>query len=1181
MKKRFFALLVSVCLLVTSYLIFVPVESEAAGPSLSPIFNVDYRRNKKGDLSGNWDSSSTSYIKLASQDNVYYAVRDTSTATEDKNIAYYNNNSTSNYTGQWFSLELYFRYSTNGEIAAFKQYKSSDENGNKTRWFFVGVTGGKLCFCWNNSSTYYAAGNSNLQDYISTSITLTDNTWYHLVVVFDTTNYVVQTLKLNNTNQKSNITYKYNNSNKASRWIDTLKNWGKVYNSDNSLNDRARFGAKTNRCRFIRVYKVDISDYIANLYYNKDNYTAGTTYNYSSSSAFTYNTTSLAPGGLATVSSMTYPDPLATYTFTCTGVGSINGSSGAVTANNPTAAGTIVASRNQIYDGKTATKSVNISVSATMYTIYWKNWDGTGLKTDTVAMGTTPVYNGTPQRAGNAQYRYTFTGWSPTVSTVNGNATYTAQFRQDVNTYTVTWKNYNGTTLETDTGVAYGTNPTYNSGTPTKPEDVQNTYTFSGWSPAVSQVQGNVTYTAQFTPVTKKYKITFINGTEELYTPSVNYGSNPVYSGATPTRAEDDQYTYLFDGWITNSAIADSTNPSITPLPSPLPSVEGIASYYAHFSPTTKTYTYTFYDYDGTTVLKTDTIPYGDTIVLPEDPTREPTNTEVYSFDKWVDSNGDPVSISTISGNVDFYASYTTGTRYYTITWLDDDNSPLTTTSEEYGATPSYPFSDPTKTADNTYTYSFSGWTPSIETVTEDTSYTAVYDSEYIVYIIQATSILQDNTSAARVVPISVVGDRYYGNTITLTASLPENYEFIKWQVSADGTNWSDATGSGSTSASYSVTVNGDAYYRAVVRSLGAFILKVEAPEFTINENPGMNHGTAFFDGGTNVTVDYTTDSYTFKYWRNGADKIVHTSENGTAYTFYITSNVTLKAEYADETVSKESYVIYVSAYDQILESYSLSSSEAGSRAQPSSGPSKLGYRFLRWDKTPSEIAALIDQNTEKTIIVYPVYEKINESNELRVQYKTASDDTIANDFVLTIELGKNKSITAPNIENHTFSYWMIGEEIVSYGETYRIRPLKDTTIIAIYDYSGDVTAVPIVSITGKTATDMGGGKYKISFTATRTVPEGFTLIKQGVILTSKSSIANGDDFTLDNTSTGVKVYEGNNTEANGNTTANVNVTKPGTVIYVRGYVTYKDSNNVLHTVYSQIDSASYSSLTA
>ena len=79
---------------------------------------------------------------------------------------------------------------------------------------------------------------------------------------------------------------------------------------------------------------------------------------------------------------------------------------------------------------------------ADKFPIRFLNYDGTVLQNSEFAYGTTPVYSGAnPAKPGSAQYSYSFIGWSPSIHTVTGTETYTAQFSENVNTYTVTWKN--------------------------------------------------------------------------------------------------------------------------------------------------------------------------------------------------------------------------------------------------------------------------------------------------------------------------------------------------------------------------------------------------------------------------------------------------------------------------------------------------------------------------------------------------------------------------------------------------------------------------------------------------------------------------------------------------------------------------------------------------------------------
>lgn len=170
------------------------------------------------------------------------------------------------------------------------------------------------------------------------------------------------------------------------------------------------------------------------------------------------------------------------------------------------------------------------------YTIIFQNYDGTELQKETVNHGDAVSYKGTvPTKPATAQYTYTFSGWSPNIEyTAMADATYVAQFDKTVNKYTITFKNWDGTILEAKDW-EYGTTPSY-AGTPTRPADAENTYTFTGWDKVISSVTGEATYTAQY------------NGTLNSYTLTTS-GENGTTTG---------DGTYLYGKTVTITATPDA-----------------------------------------------------------------------------------------------------------------------------------------------------------------------------------------------------------------------------------------------------------------------------------------------------------------------------------------------------------------------------------------------------------------------------------------------------------------------------------------------------------------------------------------------------------------------------------------------------------------------------------------------
>ena len=148
-------------------------------------------------------------------------------------------------------------------------------------------------------------------------------------------------------------------------------------------------------------------------------------------------------------------------------------------------------------------------------------------------------------------------------------------------TYTVTWKNDDGSVLRTDKDVEYGKMPSYGAN-PTKAADAQYTYTFKSWTPEVKAVTGNAVYTAVYEKTVNKYTVTWKNddGSVLRTDKNVEYGKMPSY-GANPTKAADAQYTYTFKDWT----------PEVK-------TVTGDATYQATYTKEANTYTLT-YDLDG------------------------------------------------------------------------------------------------------------------------------------------------------------------------------------------------------------------------------------------------------------------------------------------------------------------------------------------------------------------------------------------------------------------------------------------------------------------------------------------------------------------------------------------------------------------------------------------------------
>ena len=307
-----------------------------------------------------------------------------------------------------------------------------------------------------------------------------------------------------------------------------------------------------------------------------------------------------------------------------------------------------------VFETDTVEKDMTLTAKWTpeVYSVTFKNYDGTELAKENVSYGSLPQYSATPEKLGNAQYSYAFARWvdengqTVDLANIDKNIILTAEFAETLNKYKVTFKN--GEEVLKEEQVEYGTVPTAPETNPTKAADAQYTYTFKGWDKEIAAVTGEVVYNAEFTETLNKYKVTFKNGDEVLKEEQVEYGTTPTAPETKPTKAADAQYTYTFKGWDKEIA-----------------AVTGEVVYNAEFTETLNTYKVTFKN--GDEVLKEEQVEYGTVPTAPEtNPAKDFDAENHYVFDGWDNE------LAEVTGEIVYNALFRAEAHVYTVDSSDD-----------------------------------------------------------------------------------------------------------------------------------------------------------------------------------------------------------------------------------------------------------------------------------------------------------------------------------------------------------------------------------------------------------------------------------------------------------------------------------------------------------------------------
>ena len=407
-----------------------------------------------------------------------------------------------------------------------------------------------------------------------------------------------------------------------------------------------------------------------------------------------------------------------------------------------------------------------------------------------------------------------------------------------------------------------------------------------------------------------------------------------------------------------------------------------------------------------------------------------------------------------------------------------------------------------------------------------------------------------------------------YAEGTTVTASAISGYNFVGWFVN-------EYTGTAySTDLTCEVKPTDDCTMIAVYEPIsgGKFWLTVTASEFTVNGGAVQDsYLYEQFAVGASVTVNFT-GSENFLYWVNASNKVVSTDKS---YSFIMGSETTLKAVYG-KARQNQATVVFISHSDQIISSKAYTTNDTIQFPVP---PIKMGCTFTGWSMTESEIRAAMANNSG-IIQVRALYTEPSIACKVTVVYPEGTDNQVVNAVV-----GKAIDVTAKDIEGKTFSYWTDNDgNILGYTKTLKLAPSGDMTVKAVYGENAEVK--PVITMSEVSATK-ANESYVVTFMATRAVPDGYKVVKQGILWSRDAACGEAGAaayMQFDSNGKlpdGVKAYIGNNLELNGVTRYDITTKYNDRTFYGRGYMVLEsDAGKLLYIYTDTIASGSYDSLT-
>ena len=711
----------------------------------------------------------------------------------------------------------------------------------------------------------------------------------------------------------------------------------------------------------------------------------------------------------------------------------VNYNSAATAPLIPTRIGYTFSAWDKTFNKITQYTLVTALYTRNIYTVNFKDHDGSLLKSEEVNHGSTATAPSNLIRTG-----YTFTGWDVAFDNVTEDITVIAQYA--INKYSVRFEDWDKEELKTEI-VDYNLSAT----APASP--TQTGYTFTGWDVAFDNVTEDITVTAQYT--INKYSVRFEDwNQEEIKTEMVDYN----LSATAPSNIIRTGYT--FTGW---DVAFDNVTEDITVI-----AKYAINKYRVRFEDWNKE------------EIKTEVVDYNLSATAPASPTQIG-----YTFTGW------DVAFDNVTEDITVTAQYII--NKYSVRFEDWNQEEIKTEMVDYNLSATAPAS-PTQIG-----YTFTGWDATFDNVREDIIVTAQYainkysvrfedwnheelKTEMVDYNLSATAPSKPIRDGYTFIGWNIAFDNITANII-ITAQYLINYTvsfkdydgtFLKVEEVASG---SAATAPLSpTRAGYTFT-GWDAAFDNVTNNITVtaeyinyFTIRFEDYDGTFLKSENVNYGLA-----ATAPPNPIRTGYTFSGWNVAFDNIINSI---TVTAMYMLNTYTVRFEDYDGTLLKSEEVDY------------------GSSAIAPSNPTRIGYTFIAWDVAFDNVTDNIIVTSEYLINTYTVsfedYDgtllkseevdygsaAIAPSNPTRIGYTftawNVAFDNITDNIIVTAEY----LINTYTVSFEDYDGTLLKSEEVDYGSA-ATAPLNPTRIgyafiawdIAFDNITNNITVTAVYDI--------------------------------------------------------------------------------------------------------------------